>query len=100
MEYIVTFKNTNLAIKAEQCLLEQKLQISVLPLPSQINVGCGICLRVDQAEIKPALKILADRQITEIGLFSRVLENSRFSYEELKDRSIFTEQISGGFFAA
>jgi hypothetical protein len=61
--------NTNYAIKAEQYLLEQKLQISVLPLPSQISAGCGICLRVHQAEIKPALKALAASQINEIGLF-------------------------------
>jgi len=84
VEYIITFKNTNFAIKAEQRLLEQKLQVSVLPLPSQINAGCGICLRINQAEIREALKTLADRQISEIGLFSRMPENSRFSYEELE----------------
>ena len=84
MEYVITFKSTNFAIKAEQCLLEQKLQPSVLPLPSQISAGCGICLRVNQEEIKPALEILADRNIDEIGLFSRVMENKQFSYTEVK----------------
>ena len=85
MEYIITFKNTNFAIKAEQSLLEQKMQVGVLPLPSQISAGCGICLRIVQDEIEPALKTLADKNISEIGLFSRVKENDRFSYNEISD---------------
>ena len=90
MEYIITFKNTNFAIKAEQCLLEKKLQISVMPLPSQIRAGCGICLRVNQDEIKLALKALLDKQIDEIELFTMVTENGRFIYNELKDRRVLS----------
>jgi len=85
MEYIITFKNTNLAIKAEQCLLEQKLQIGVLPLPSQISAGCGICLRVKQDEINAALAALTDREIPNAGVYSRVTENGRYLYTEVKD---------------
>ena len=80
MEYIITFKNTNAAIKAEQCLLEEKLHVGVIPLPSQISAGCGICLRLSQDEIQAALRILADAQIDETGLFSRTTENGRFVY--------------------
>ena len=83
MEYIITFKNTNFAIQAEQCLLEKKLRVGVLPLPSQISAGCGICLRINPDEIESALKALTDRNIEELGLFSRVMENGRFSYVEL-----------------
>jgi len=82
MEYILTFKNTNYAIKAEQCLLEQKLRVGVLPLPSQISTGCGICLRVKMDEIKSALKILAGKNIPEVGVFRRVEENNRYIYTE------------------
>jgi len=64
----------------------------VLPLPPQIIAGCGICLRVNQDEITPALKALADKNIGEIGLFSRAAENGRFFYTEIKDRSILMEQ--------
>ena len=80
MEYIITFKNTNFAIKAEQSLLEQKIRTGVLPLPSQISAGCGLCLRVNQDEIKPALRILADSNIEGIALFSRVMKNNQFVY--------------------
>ena len=82
MEYIITFKNTNAAIKAEQRLLEEKLHVGVIPLPSQISAGCGICLRLSQDEIQAALRILADEQIDETGLFSRTTENGRFVYAE------------------
>ena len=89
MEYIITFKNTNFAIKAEQSLLEQKLQVGVLPLPSQISAGCGICVRITQDNIKPALVTLAEKNIDEIGLYFRVSENGRYSYSEVSDwRSI------------
>jgi hypothetical protein len=85
MEYVITFKNTNFAIKAEQCLLEKKLHVGVLPLPSQISAGCGICVRITQNEIKSALEILSDSSINEIGLYSRVSENGKYSYREVND---------------
>jgi hypothetical protein len=92
MEYILTFKNTNFAIKAEQCLLEQKLRVGVLPLPSQISAGCGICLRIKPDEIGSALRVLADINTDEVALFSRALESNQFVYVEIKDRSVFMEQ--------
>jgi len=86
MEYIITFKNTNFAIKAEQCLLTQGFSVGVLPLPSQISAGCGICIRMSKDEIKPALKLLADKGISETGLFSRTAENGRHEYSEVKEK--------------
>lgn len=87
-EFIITFKNTNFAIKAEQCLLKQGLKVGVLPLPSQISAGCGICIRISQAEIKSALTAAKDNGISEVGLYSRVSENGRYLYYEVKDREL------------
>jgi len=92
MEYLITFTSTNFAIKAEHCLLEKKLQVNVLPLPSQIIAGCGICLRITRDEVISALKTLADRQIDIMGLFVRTSENGGYSYKELKDKSVLMEQ--------
>jgi len=83
MEYIVTFKNTNFAIKAEQCLLELNMNVGVLPLPSQISAGCGICLRLQKDDIESALESLAGKHIDGIALYSRTTENGRYLYEEL-----------------
>jgi selenide,water dikinase len=92
MEYIITFKNTNHAIKAEQCLLEQKLQVSVLPLPSQIRAGCGICLRIKPDDIKPALKTLAEKNIDGIGVFSKTTEGGKSVYTKVEGGSLLMEQ--------
>ena len=88
MEYIITFKNTNFAIKAEQALLEKKLGVSVQPLPSQIRAGCGICLRLNQNEIRAALKTLTERGIDEIGLFLRESKGSQYNYTKTNDRGV------------
>ena len=71
MEYIITFENTNHAIKAEQCLLERKLNVTILPLPSQINEGCGICIRLTPDEIKEALVILSEKNIDRTEVYSK-----------------------------
>lgn len=85
MEYIITFKNTNFAIKAEQCLLEHKLHVSVLPLPSQIGAGCGICLRISPDEIDAALAALTDIPTDEMGMFMRERENGKYTYKTIKN---------------
>ena len=80
MEYIITFKNTNFAIKAEHCLLASGLHVGVLPLPTQISAGCGISLRLSPDDIKAALYVLAEENINELGLYSRVSENGQYTY--------------------
>jgi len=80
MEYIITFNSTNNAIKAEQCLLTKKIPVGVLPLPTQLSAGCGICLRINIEDAKQVLRILNDNNINEIGLYTRVKENDGFIY--------------------
>ena len=92
MEYIITFKNTNFAIKAEKCLLEQKLKVTVLPLPSKIRAGCGICLKVMPEEIKHALLALEDKAINEIGLYSKQEVNGEATFKEIKDKNTLMGQ--------
>ena len=88
MEYILTFKNTNHAIRAEQRLIEGGVRVGVLPLPPQIRAGCGICLRVDPGELEAALTALADIPDGEMGLYTRRGDNNgRFVYIQA-DRSV------------
>ena len=88
MEYILTFKNTNFAMKAEHALLEQKLNINVLPLPAQISAGCGICLGLSPDEVDIGLKTLLESGIDEIGLFSRESADGQYIYTEIHDRCV------------
>ena len=82
MEYIITFKTTNHAIKAEQTLLEHNFQVGVLPLPTQISAGCGISLRIKSDDIKPALEALTQRKIDKTGVYTRVTVNTKHIYTE------------------
>ena len=85
MEYVITFKNTNAAIKAEQSLLQQGLHVGVMPLPSQISAGCGICLRISPDEIHVALETMEKNNIGELGLYSRVSEDGRYTYGKVDE---------------
>lgn len=87
MEFVITFKNTNNAIKSEQYLLAEKLRVSVMPLPSQIQAGCGICLRIKPEEIDAALRILDQNDMKETGLYLRTEIDGRYVYDEAADRS-------------
>lgn len=88
MEYIITFASTNFAIKAEQCLLGQGLHVTVLPLPSQIRAGCGICLRVPKEALRPALQALAEQAIADAGIYERALDDRNAAYREVNKRMI------------
>ncbi|MCL2249947.1 MAG: DUF3343 domain-containing protein [Oscillospiraceae bacterium] len=86
-EIVIAFNSTNIAIKAEASLLEQGENVSVMPLPSQIKAGCGICLRVLFDSLSHALDILTENlseaQFKELTLYERTEENGRKIYNEL-----------------
>lgn len=63
MHYIITFQNTNLAIKSERILLGEEIEVTVMPLPQKIRAGCGIALRVCSDAISVALERLDQSDI-------------------------------------
>lgn len=87
MEYVFTFKNTNFAIKAEQLFLAEGLHVTVMPLPSQIKAGCGICLRIRPEEIRTALEVLERNPFEETGLYLKKNADQKISYSEILDRN-------------
>ncbi|AGA70716.1 Protein of unknown function (DUF3343) [Desulfitobacterium dichloroeliminans LMG P-21439] len=50
MLYIVTFPNTHMAILAEKSLQQGGFSVGIMPIPSSIKAGCGIALRVTDAQ--------------------------------------------------
>jgi hypothetical protein len=88
MEYVITFKNTNHAIKSEQYLLREKLHATVMPLPAQVRAGCGICLRLPPEEIRKALGVLTENNVAETNLYSRTEIDHQWVYSEVTDRSV------------
>ncbi len=71
MEYVFTFTTTSLAIKAEQALLGAGLKITVMPLPSQIKAGCGLCLRVQKEDLQTARTLLREKEITNSEIYEK-----------------------------
>ncbi len=92
MEYIITFSNTNSAIKAEQFLLKEKIPVTVLPLSPQIRAGCGICLKIKAGQIRAALGILEKNKIRDINVFSVMEENNEKHYREYKNWGVLMEK--------
>ena len=55
---IITFSNTHQAISAEGILLAAGFPVKVMPMPSEIAAGCGICLRIASEKCEEALDVL------------------------------------------
>lgn len=51
MMSLISFDSTQAAILAEGLLLAKGLKVRVMPLPSYVKAGCGICLNVNQDDL-------------------------------------------------
>lgn len=81
-EMVFSFSSTNHAIQAEQCLLDAALAVRVMPLPSAIKAGCGICLRLPWGERAAALSCLRARDISPQHVHVRTIKRGASSYLE------------------
>lgn len=77
--YIVTFKNTHEAIRAENVSKENDISITVVPTPTAITLSCGICIRLEEEYIK-AFIALGDKI-----QYKAIYEQNNREYKELKD---------------
>lgn len=84
MDYIITFQNTNHAIKGENYLLAENIGVSVLPLPSEIKKGCGICLKVNQKDLNTVMFILNEKAIPGIVMYVKDTCDGETNYHEFK----------------
>ena len=79
-EAVIAFARTVDAIRAEQALAGAGLAPRVMPLPSAIRAGCGICLRVDIDHRGDALDVLAQSGLTHAGLYMRYVADGGSRY--------------------
>ncbi|AWZ49740.1 hypothetical protein C3495_13505 [Clostridiaceae bacterium 14S0207] len=75
--YIITFKNTHDAIKAEAESKANEIKVTVIPTPTFITKSCGISLRMGE-EFLEAFKSLEDKIE-----YKKVYEQSGSEYIEL-----------------
>lgn len=62
-ELIFTFHNTHHAIAGEQALLSGGIAVRVMPMPSAISAGCGLCLRVNPNDRAKAEALFAQKNV-------------------------------------
>lgn len=58
--YVVTFKNTHEAIKAEAEAKANGIKVIVIPTPTFITKSCGISLRIEESLLE-TFKSLGDK---------------------------------------
>ena len=80
MEYVLTFNSTNMAVKAEQLLLQAGLGISVMPIVPQISAGCGIALRVKPHELARCREVLAAAYVEISCIYERKIGGCGYEY--------------------
>lgn len=83
MEILFTFKNTHYVMLAEKVLLRAGVNVSVLPLPPQISAGCGLCIGMAADEREIAARALAENNVTEFEVYTKMLENGRIVYRDV-----------------
>lgn len=64
--YVLTFYNTQGAIKAEQELKKLNIPVTIMPTPTQITRSCGISLRFDYEQIDK-IKILMNEKTIDVN---------------------------------
>ena len=80
MEIIITFARTNETILAEHILMDAGLTIHVMPLPSAIRAGCGVCLRLPRTHLHTASALLEQAGIPVESLYVRTLVEEKSCY--------------------
>ena len=83
-EILFAFSSTSSAIQAEQQLLAAGLPVGVMPLPSSIRAGCGICLRLPGAVAGKAQAVLRAQGIYEYALYLRHVQDGVSTYTPLE----------------
>ncbi|MDR1580055.1 MAG: DUF3343 domain-containing protein [Synergistaceae bacterium] len=81
MEAIISFKSVSHAIRAEGALLEAGLPVTVMPMPSDVREGCGLCLRLPSDRLDEALRRLESIRAERAALFIRE-ENGKMTRME------------------
>lgn len=69
MEYLLTFQNTHYAVHSEKVLLNKKISVSVMALPTSLGDFCGICLRITRDDLDIGRAFLAEAKIPIKGIF-------------------------------
>jgi superfamily I DNA/RNA helicase len=60
---VVLVRSTSHALKAEQILKRRGIPYKLIPVPRHISSDCGVCLRVDAADLDEIRRLLEDQGV-------------------------------------
>lgn len=80
MEVVFTFASTLAAINGEAALLAAGLAVKVMPRPAALGEGCGLCLRLPEAQAEIARRLLSAADLEPEGLFDRLEDGGGAGY--------------------
>ncbi len=79
-EAVFTFANTHDAIAGEKALVAAGVGVRVMPRPSALGDGCGICLRVDGEQRAAAAAILREASAPAEAAYLRIRRGGKSEY--------------------
>jgi hypothetical protein len=60
---VILVYSTSYAIRAEKVLYQAGISSKLIPVPRHLSSTCGVCLRIDKADVEPALDALQDANV-------------------------------------
>lgn len=75
---IVTIDSTHLVMKVEKILIDNGVDIRVIPLPGELKASCGLSLKANIDDAHKILKLLIENNIDEKTFNFYLCEKSGF----------------------
>jgi hypothetical protein len=63
---VILVHSTSHAIRAEKLLHQAGIESKLIPVPRHLSSDCGVCLRIERADVEQARQTLEDSRM-EIG---------------------------------
>lgn len=65
---VILFHSTSHALRAEKVLQRVGLTVKLIPVPRHLSSDCGVCVRVERADEKAALRALEAARVDTEGV--------------------------------
>jgi hypothetical protein len=65
---VILVYSTSYAIRAEKILFQADIQSKMMPVPRHLGSNCGVCLRIERADVGAAKKALNDAGVEIEGI--------------------------------
>ena len=60
---MILMHSTSHAIRAEKLLYQAGIESKLIPAPRHLSSDCGVCLRIERADVEQARKTLEDSRM-------------------------------------